>query len=65
MSDAWTIRKWDAYECAGDENRLYTVWLPEGQEVKDEMVVEAVLVVLYHRRAAIIEYRLTRARRCR
>jgi hypothetical protein len=46
ISDVWTIRQWDAYECAGEEDRLYTVWLPEGQEVKNEMTVEAVLVVI-------------------
>jgi hypothetical protein len=30
ISDAWTIRRWDAYECAGEDSRLYTLWLPEG-----------------------------------
>jgi hypothetical protein len=66
--------KWDLYECAGDGVRLYSLWLPERQEVKDEMVVEAVLVVIYHkdrvapwgqRFAGCVEFRLTRARRCR
>jgi hypothetical protein len=30
ISDTWTIRVCDAYECDGEDSRLYTVWLPEG-----------------------------------
>jgi hypothetical protein len=74
ISDPYPEGKWDLYECAGDGVRLYSLWLPERQEVKDEMVVEAVLVVIYHkdrvaptgqRFLGCVEYRLTRARRCR
>jgi hypothetical protein len=57
-----------------DDSRLNSVWLPEGQEVADEMTVEAVLVVVHHKGwvtpagkqfPSVVEYRLTKARQLR
>jgi hypothetical protein len=50
-SDVYPESKWDLYECEGDGVRWYSLWLPQRQEVDDEMVVEGVLVVIYHRKA--------------
>jgi hypothetical protein len=46
-----------------DESVLFTVWLPEGSAVKDEMVVTATLKIIQHAPSQInpdgfTEYRL-------
>ncbi len=58
------------YECKSEDGTARTVWLYRGQDVEDEMTVEATLQVLYHPRTvgdmgtvfpAFTEYRLMKA----
>jgi hypothetical protein len=68
------IGKFDVYGCQGEDDRFCTVWFPARPEVADEMVVEALLVVIHHKGWTApngfrfddsISFRLTRARRCK
>jgi hypothetical protein len=56
--DAWIL-----FDCKGDDEAvLYTIWLPEGSVVADEMLVRGSLVVIKHPAsgdfAGFTEYRL-------
>jgi hypothetical protein len=61
--------KYTAYDCLAPDGLIAGVWLLPGQEVRDEMTVEARLVVIDHRAAwgfpALREYRLMDAMACR
>jgi hypothetical protein len=63
----------DVYVCKGAGNIERTLWLPADEETEDEMVVEAVLLVIEHKEKitatgerfeGFTEYRLTRAQQC-
>jgi len=44
-----THEGWILYDCKGDdESVLFTVWLPEGSAVEDEMVVTGALKIIQH-----------------
>jgi hypothetical protein len=55
---------WILYDCKGDDaDVLFTVWLPEGSAVEDEMVVRGSLKIIRHAPSQInpdgfTEYRL-------
>jgi hypothetical protein len=57
--DAWIL-----YDCKGDDaDVLFTLWLPEGSAVEDEMVVTGTLKIIRHAPSQInpdgfAEYRL-------